>query len=119
MRKINAGAAFLVSQPVFEVNAIARFLEEFRRVSDGPVPVPIYWGLQLLEQGGVTFGPVPPETQRQVEAGRSGVDIGLELYAELRRAGIGNLYLLPSIRPGGERGYPDAQEFMVRARSLG
>ena len=54
--------------------------------------------------------------RRQLEAGRSGVEIALELYEEMKAAGISHIYLLPAIRRGGERAYAAAQEFLEEVR---
>ena len=117
-RKVNAGAGFLVTQPIFAPDDAARFHEAYQQENGESCPTPIYWGLQMLEEGGISFGEVPPQTRRELEAGRSGVKLTLELYRRLRQASVNNIYLLPPILPGGERNYEAAQEFLERARAL-
>ncbi len=116
--KVTAGAAFLVTQPVFDPAEAVRIMDAYSEISGGPCPVPVYWGLQMLEEGSVAFGSVPGRLQAELAAGRSGVDIALEVYAGFREAGVGNVYLLPSIRRGGERGYEEAHEFLATARAM-
>ena len=72
----------------------------------------------MLEVGGISFGEVPLQTRRELEAGRSGVELALELYQRLRLGLVRNIYLLPPILPGGERNYEAAQEFLEGARAL-
>ena len=118
-RKVEAGAGFLVTQPIYTPGDAARFLEAYEEVNRQVCPVPIYWGLQMLESGSVAFGSVPSRIKEESEAGRSGVEIALEVYGRFREAGMWNIYLLPSILPGGDRGYEAAQDFLERAKAMG
>lgn len=117
-RKVKSGASFLITQPVYDPVAANRFLNAYAQHAGGPCPVPVYWGLQMLEREGVAFGSVPPRMREEVSAGRSGVDLALEVYSLFLESSMGNVYLLPSIRRGGNRGYEAAQEFLVAARAL-
>ena len=118
-RKVEAGARFLVTQPVYTTDDMERFYEGYEKANCQTCPVPIYWGLQLMEAGGVAFGSVPPRYREELAAGRSGVEIALEVYALFQEAGMRNTYLLPPILPGGERGYEAASEFLEAARAMG
>ena len=114
-RKVEAGADFLVSQPVFDPDDALRFLESYERQSGGPLPVPVFYGLQILEPGGILFSTVPDGVRAELEGGRSGVDIAAELYGRFQDAGLRNVYLVPPIRRGGARDYAAAREFLGRA----
>ncbi len=116
-RKVSAGAAFLITQPVYDPKFAASFMEAYEEVADGPCPAPIYWGLQMLEEGSVAFGQAPEGLQQELAAGRSGVDLALEVYSGFLESSMRNVYLLPSIRRGGARGYEAAQEFLAAARA--
>ena len=115
-RKIESGADFLISQPVFDPAEAARFEEKYLESFRSQVPIPIYWGLQLLEQGSISMRAVPEKTREQLEAGRSGVEIALEIFHAFRQAGLHDIYLLPAIRPGGYRDYDAARRFIAEAR---
>ena len=117
-RKVKAGAGFLITQPVYSPEDAARLLDAYDRHSGGPCSAPIYWGLQMLEVESVAFGAVPRRLQEEVAAGRSGVDVALEVYSLFLESSMRNVYLLPSIRRGGNRGYEAAQEFLVAARAM-
>lgn len=115
-RKIRAGAQFLISQPIFDARIATRFEDAYTERIGGACPTPIYWGLQMLEKGSVSFGTVPGKTQRELEAGRSGLEIALEVLENLEAISCRNIYLVPSILKGGERGYVGAQQFMEAVR---
>ena len=117
-RKVSAGASFLVTQPVYDPKYAAGFLEAYEEFAGGPCRAPVYWGLQMLEEGGVAFGPVPARLQKELEAGRSGVDLALEVYSLFLESSMSNVYLLPSILRGGARGYEATQEFLAAARAM-
>ena len=114
-RKVEAGADFLMSQPIFDPDDAHRFLESYEQQSGEPLSVPVFWGLQILEQGGVLFSSVPEAVRAELEAGRSGVDIAEELYGRFEEVGLRNIYLVPPIRRGGARNYGAAREFLRRS----
>ena len=115
VRKVNAGAGFLLSQPIFDVADAARFERSFLEEYGGDtMPAPVFYGLQILEAEGVVFASVPAEIRRQLDESRPGVDIALEAYERFREAGLHNVYLVPPIRRGGARNYEAAREFLRR-----
>ena len=111
-RKVEAGADFLMSQPIFDPDDALRFREAYERQSGEPLSIPVFWGLQVLEQGGVLFSSVPDVVKAELEGGRSGVDIAVEMYGNFRAAGLNDVYLVPPIRRGGARDYAAAREFL-------
>ena len=115
-RKVEAGADFLMSQPIFDPEDAHRFRESYERQSGEALSVPVFYGLQILEQGGVLFSSVPEPVRAELEAGSSGVDIAVELYGRFQEVGLRNIYLVPPIRRGGARDYNAAREFLARVR---
>ena len=115
-RKVEAGADFLMSQPIFDPDDALHFRESYERQSGETLAGPVFWGLQILEQGGVLFSTVPDGVRQELEGGRSGVDIAVELYGRFRDAGLNDVYLVPPIRRGGARDYAAAREFLGRVR---
>lgn len=113
-RKVAAGADFLITQPMFDVDVALQFCESYRRQSGADLSVPVFYGLPILELGGVVFGSVPGEVRAELEVGRSGVDLALELYRGFLDAGLRDFYLMPPIRRGGARDYGAAREFLGR-----
>ena len=117
-RKVMAGANFLITQPVYDPEVALRFLDAYSDQAGSPCPAPIYWGLQMLEEDSIAFGPPPAHLTDQVARGRSPADLALEIYTRFLEAAMFNFYLLPSIRRRGERGYASAQNFLAAARSM-
>ena len=115
-RKVEAGADFLMSQPIFDAEDADRFRDSYQRQSGEALSVPVFYGLQILEPDGVLFSSVPGGIREELEAGRSGVELALELYGRFQDAGLRNVYLVPPIRRGGARNYDAAREFFGRAR---
>ena len=112
VRKVEAGADFLMSQPIFDPDDAHRFRDSYETQAGSPLAIPVFYGLQILEQGGVLFSSVPDGVRAELEGGRSGVEIGVELYGRFREAGLRNVYLMPPIRRGGARDYAAAREFL-------
>jgi methionine synthase / methylenetetrahydrofolate reductase(NADPH) len=104
-RKIEAGAEFLVSQPVFDVALVADFVAQYAAETGQPLRVPVFWGIQVLARDSVLFSNVPEDFLRDLENGRDGVDIALQTYALLREQGINTVYVVSPILRGGTRDY--------------
>ncbi|MCI0847686.1 MAG: methylenetetrahydrofolate reductase [Chloroflexi bacterium] len=118
VRKVRAGAEFLITQPIFNVDHVARYRESYAYHAGKAGTLPIYFGLQILEQDGVLFSSVPESVRTELEGGRSGVDIALELYQKFQEARLNNIYLMPPIKRGGARNYEAAKEFLSKAVRL-
>ena len=114
VRKVNAGAEFLITQPIFNADHVARYRESYAYYAGKAGTLPIYFGLQILEKGGVLFSSVPESVRLELEGGRSGIDIALELYKKFQEARLNNIYLMPPIKRGGNRNYDAAQEFLSK-----
>ena len=113
-RKVEAGADFLMSQPIFDPQDAHRLRDSYERQSGAALPVPVFYGLQILELGGVLFSGVPVGVRAELESGRSGVEIAVEQYGRFQEAGLRDVYLVPPIRQGGARDYDAAREFLSR-----
>ena len=115
VRKVRAGAMFLITQPIFDVGHVARFRESYGNHAGKAGTLPIFFGLQILERDGVLFSSVPDSVRSELERGRSGPDIALELYRKFQEARLNNIYLMPPIKRGGARNYEAAKEFLEKA----
>ena len=114
LRKVQSGAEFLITQPIFDVDHVARFRESYGYHAGKAGTLPIFFGLQILENDGVVFTSVPSSIKSELERGRSGIDIALDLYQKFQDARLNNIYLMPPIKRGGIRNYDAAQEFISK-----
>ena len=115
-RKVTAGADFLVTQPVFEPARVTEFLTSYRAVAGEELPCPQFVGLQVPAKGGLPFSEVPEDVQRQLDAGRPGEEIAIELARRLMADGHDRIYLVPPVLPRGLRDYAAAQRVIEACR---
>ena len=115
VRKVAAGANFLITQPVFDPDDVGRFADAYARETGEPLLVPVCYGIGVMEPDGVSFANVPQWVTNDLDAGRSGVDIALQAWDSLRSGGATDCYLVPPIRRSGARDYTAAQEFLSLA----
>ena len=115
VRKVDAGARFLITQPIFDTDDVGRFADAYAHASGSELPVPVFYGVGLMEPDGVSFASVPQWVTDDLANGRSGVDIALEVWSALQSAGVGDFYVVPPIRRSGARNYAAAREFIEQA----
>jgi homocysteine S-methyltransferase len=115
-RKVKAGAQFFLAQPVFDKAEIVSFLNAFEFTAGSELAQPVFFGLQVLVKGGVLFSNVPETIAQDLDKGRNGIDIALELLAELQEIGIKRIYLIAPILKGGVRDYEAAQAVIEAAQ---
>ena len=116
-RKVQAGANFFITQPIFEAAEVAAFQEACASVAGAAMELPIFWGIQLLIEGGVMFSTIPQQVRDRLERGESGVEIALNTLGSLRDAGIRHFYIVPPILRGGARDYDSAKQMLVTAKA--
>ena len=117
-RKVEAGAEFFVTQPIFDVRQVAEFTAAYERAAGATLQQPVFWGLQILAEGGLIFSNVPDGPRRDLEAGRDGVEIALETYTQLQGVEVEGFYLIPPILKGGVRDYEAAGRFVQEAGAI-
>ena len=117
-RKVEAGTHYFLAQPAFDKSEITSFLEAYESVAGSELSQPVFFGLQVLVKGGVLFSNVPEKLRRELDKGRPGIDIALELLAGLWELGIKRIYLIAPILKGGARDYEAAQAVLEAARNL-
>src|SRR5207247_7890833 len=107
-RKVDAGARFLLSQPVYDVEPLRRLRATYERVAERPLDVPILAGVLPLQSARhaeflhneVPGVAIPTESRERVrragdDAWRVGLDMATELIAALRSQGTAGIYLMP------------------------
>jgi len=105
-RKLDAGAEFLMSQPLYDIDGLNRFLDRV-----GELPVPLLLGvlpLQSAQHADFLHNEVPgiviPDAARAAmhEAGPDGVKAGIDLaqnFVGEAQALVEGIYLMPSFVP--------------------
>ena len=107
-RKVEAGASFLLTQPVYDIGVLARLRSDYERLAGEPLVVPLIAGVLPLQSARhATFlhnevpGIVIPETMRDRlraagdDAPRAGLALASQLIVELRDAGVAGIYVMP------------------------
>ena len=115
VRKVAAGANFLITQPVFDPDDVGHFANAYTQACGQPLPVPVFYGVGVMEPDGVSFANVPQWVTDDLAAGRPGVEIAFQVWEALQQAGAQDCYLVPPIRRSGARDYTAAQEFLSLA----
>ena len=118
-RKASSGAQFFLTQPVFSTGEISEFRDAYRGVSGQELSKPVFFGLQVLAKDGIIFSSVPQPVRDDLDKGRDGVDIALELLQSFLDFGVRTIYLVPPIMKGGARDYEAAQRVLEAARGQG
>ncbi len=111
-RKAQAGAHFFLTQPVFSTEEITAFLEAYQTIAGSELTQPVFFGLQVFRPDGIIFSNVPEEIRQDLDKGRDGTDIALEILEQLQAFGIRRIYLIPPIIKGGARDYEAAQKVL-------
>ncbi len=115
-RKVEAGAHFLIAQPIYDLGVRHAFLDAYERSAGAPLDLPVFWGLQVLDKDGIVLGNVPPKMRQQLDEGRPGVDIAIELLRQFVEDGVRGVYLVPPILRGGARDYEAARQVLASQR---
>ncbi len=116
-RKALAGAHFFITQPVFGPDEVAAFNHAYASIAGAVPELPIFWGVQVLVQGGVLFSTIPQQVRDRLEQGESGVDLALEVIRDLREIGVRTFYLVPPILRGGARDYDSAKRVLTQSKA--
>lgn len=116
-RKVEAGARFLVTQAVYRADQAEAFLAAYAKEGGRPQETPVLFGLPILVKDGLLLGDAPERVQRDLAAGRPGVDMALEQLHAFRQCGLTTFYLVPPILKGGVRDYEATSEFIRRAKA--
>ena len=112
LRKVQAGADFFLTQSLFDISLMQKFMETYKSIANEALSKPIFCGLQILQKDTVMFGNPPKAMIDQLDKGRSGIEIALEQLESFGKAGFSNIYLVPPILKGGARDYEAAQKFL-------
>jgi 5,10-methylenetetrahydrofolate reductase len=110
-RKVQAGARFVLTQPVYSVEPLAGLRESYEKLTDEPLEIPVLAGVLPLvssRHAGFLHNEVPgieiPESARarmsragddEDAAWGEGLTMAIELVASLRAADVAGVYVMP------------------------
>ena len=114
--KVEAGVQFLMTQPIYSLEEPERFLDLYESMAGGPMPVPVFWGIQVLTADGLVFGNVPDGVRSDLEKGRPAAEIAAEMLADFIAGGVRGVYLVPPILKTGARDYAAATQALRAIR---
>ena len=117
-RKALAGADFFITQPVYHLGQVERFQERYESAAGEKLSRPLFLGLQVLDAKGLIFGEVPESIREDLDRGRDGTDIAIELLHQFVAEGVTNIYLVPPILRGGLRDYEAAQKVLEASKRI-
>ena len=116
-RKIETGAHFLITQPGFAPQQAIAFLQSYSSTIGNNPPIPIFFGIQMIANGGRVFSPIPKSVHEALSQGVDSPTIAIRAIEALMQAGITSFYLMPPIFPGGARDYASALRVLQYFRS--
>ena len=110
--KLMSGTHFFITQPIYNVSEITAYHKAYQEVSGSDLDCPVFYGLQILQKNSSAFGNIPNSILNDLNAGRSGSEIAIELLHQFISEGIKGIYLVPPILKGGVRDYEAAQRVL-------
>ena len=117
-RKVEAGAEFIIAQPMYDPAPRRDFLNCYESLAGAPFAPPVFWGVQLLTRDGLVFGAPPPRLVDEIAQGRPPADAAVEIAGALRDAGADAFYVVPPILKGGARDYEAARDAIAAIKKL-
>ncbi len=108
--KINAGADFFIAQATHDITTIKQFLSHYKEINERELSAPVFYGVQILSEGSLTFGELPSQIEEDLAKGKPGSDIATTLMQSMVDIGINTFYIIPPILRGGRRDYAAAQQ---------
>jgi 5,10-methylenetetrahydrofolate reductase len=111
-RKVQAGAQYFITQPVLAAEQVQAIRAAYEATAGNELDLPVFWGVQLLSKDGILFSSIPESIRHDIEQGRDGVEVALEVIESLKGAGERAFYLVAPILKGGARDYATASRFL-------
>jgi len=115
-RKVDAGAQFFLLQTLFDPQPLQEFLAAYTRAYGEELRTPIFCGVQVMTSESIVFGDVPPWVRGDLDRGRPGDEIAVQVLQRFLDEGFRSIYLVPPILKGGRRDYAAAQRVIEAHR---
>lgn len=111
-KKVEAGAQFFLLQALFDTQRLEEFLDGYERTYGEALSIPVFCGIQVMTSDSLVFGDVPRWVKDDLEKGRAGEDIAVQVLKQFVGQGFKSIYLIPPIMRGGRRDYQAAQHVL-------
>ena len=118
-QKVEAGAQFFLAQPTFDPSIVLSFMDRYAVQFGEALAAPVFHGIQVMAPESIRFGDIPEWVTDDLDSGRPGEDIALQVWQSYLDAGLSLAYLIPPILRGGRRDYAAAQRVISLARQAG
>ena len=118
-QKVEAGAQFFLAQPTFDPGVVLSFMDRYASQFGEALEAPVFHGIQVMAPESIRFGDIPDWVTNDLDSGRPGEEIALEVWQRYIDAGLLLAYLIPPILRGGRRDYAAAQRAISLARQSG
>ena len=115
-QKVEAGAQFFLAQPTFDPGVVLSFMDRYASQFGEALEAPVFHGIQVMAPESIRFGDIPDWVTKDLDSGRPGEEIALEVWQRYIDAGLLLAYLIPPILRGGRRDYAAAQRAISLAR---
>ncbi len=115
-RKVEAGASFFVTQPTFAAASAREFLARYADRHGEELLCPVFFGVQVMAPESPVFGSLPKWVTKDLQRGRPGSDIALQVLDDFAGAGFRAIYLVSPVLRGGRRDYDAARAVLEAFR---
>ena len=115
-RKVEAGAQFFLLQAIPEPAPVEEFLGAYAERYAEALAAPVFCGVQVMTKESIRFGEIPDWVIRDLDRGRAGDEIAVELTRQFVDRGFNSIYLVPPILRGGRRDYETAAKVIAALR---
>ena len=114
--KVEAGAQFFLAQPTFDPAIVISFMNRYTEQFGEALKAPVFHGIQVMAPESIRFGDIPDWVTNDLDSGRPGEEIALEVWQGYINAGLLLAYLIPPILRGGRRDYAAARRTISLVR---
>ena len=116
-RKVEAGARFFLTQPLYDPATLEAFVARYAQRVGSALDAPIFAGVQVMTGESLRFGDVPAAVIADLDRGRAGEEIALAVLERFAARGFRSIYLVPPILRGGRRDYTAAARVLTALRA--
>ena len=116
LRKAEAGARFFFTQPLYDPATLEQFVAAYEARHGTALGAPVFAGVQVMTGESLRFGDVPAAVIADLDRGRPGEEIALEVLDRFVARGFRSIYLVPPIIRGGARDYAAAARVLRALR---